>query len=162
VRTQRKRPESRFDIAAELESRFMTPSQTEETFDTLGNPLAGVETTATTTSITTPQPELEVPAAATPERIAHQKAASRGDEDAVGRHLTNQLRTLAQEVKRVRAQAAKDRALGGAALDPANWTTREWRLVQRSVERWRRLKGFKLAEQLLTSAVLLREANIIA
>jgi kinesin family protein 1 len=127
----------------------LTPSQTEEMFDH-GNPWAGLESTATTNSISTPLPELEL----TPAREL--------DTAVEQRHLTNQLRSLAQEVKRVRAQAAKDRALSGQVLDPANWTAKEWRLVHRSVERWRRLREFKLAEQVLTGAVQMREANIIA
>ena len=77
-------------------------------------------------------------------------------------HLTRQLRNMAQEMKRVRAQAAKDRALDRPVEEQADWSAKELRLVQWAVKRWQRLRVFKVAERLLTQAVLLREANVMA
>jgi kinesin family protein 1 len=76
-------------------------------------------------------------------------------------HLTRQLRNMAQEMKRVRAQAAKDRALDRPIEEQADWSARELKLVRWAVGQWKRLRVFKVAEQLLTQAVLLREANVM-
>jgi kinesin family protein 1 len=42
------------------------------------------------------------------------------------------------------------------------WSAKELRLVQGVVKRWRAMRAFKMAEQILTGAVDLREANVIA
>lgn len=75
--------------------------------------------------------------------------------------MTKQLRTLAQEVKRIRAQAAVNRARG-VSLSEEAWTPRELVLVRRAVEKWNELRNFAMAEQLLNMAGDVREANIIA
>jgi kinesin family protein 1 len=69
---------------------------------------------------------------------------------------------MALEVKRIRSQAAASRALERDVIEPASWSHRELKLVQDAVGRWKRLKMFKMAEQVLIGAVELREANIIA
>lgn len=83
------------------------------------------------------------------------------DADLEKQHLTRQLRNMAQEMKRVRAQAAKDRALERPIEEQADWSAKELKLVQWAVERWKRLRVFKVAERILTQAVLLREANVM-
>lgn len=75
--------------------------------------------------------------------------------------MTKQLRTLAQEVKRIRAQAVVNRARGVSAIEEA-WTPRELVLVRKAVEKWKDLRNFAMAEQLLHMAGDVREANIIA
>ena len=77
-------------------------------------------------------------------------------------HLTKQLKTLAQELKRTRAQAATIKALGGVEVEPAEWSVRELKLVNRAVEKWKSLRTYKMAEEILSGAVGLREANVIA
>ncbi|WVF68191.1 hypothetical protein IAT40_002956 [Kwoniella sp. CBS 6097] len=174
VRTQRKRPESRFDMATELESRLMSASQTEESLDPNGNPWAGPHaTTMTSNSVTTPMvneeevmiaedgseagTEQALPAIPT---IQDSKAAS--DVALHQEHLTRQLRTMAQEVKRIRSQAAAARATEQSSVEPADWTPRELRLVQGSIEKWKQLRYYVMAEQVLSGAVNIREANVIA
>lgn len=168
VRTQRgKRPESRHDMAADLESRFQTPSQTEETYDTLGIPWAGpMETTMTTNSLGTPQKPDEAEAEISMVESVEPNSPSweqRAEDKALEQqHLTQQLRSLAQEVKRIRSQAAKARALEDGSVEPADWSARELRLVKWAVGKWKRLRGFSIAEQILSGAVSMREANVIA
>lgn len=168
VRTLRgKRPESRADILGDMESRQMTPSQTEETLDTLGNPWAGaMDTTVTSLSIGTPQkPDFaEVEPTVIEAGAEYGRAPSQSAEDSAleQQHLTKQLKTLAQEVKRIRSQAAKARALEHVSVEPSNWTARELRLVKGAVKQWRRLRGYVIAEQILCGAVSLREANVIS
>ncbi|KAK8850531.1 hypothetical protein IAR55_004449 [Kwoniella newhampshirensis] len=77
-------------------------------------------------------------------------------------HLTRQLRTMAQEVRRIRSQAAVARAFEQTSVESANWSPKELRLVQGAVEQWKKLRSFTIAEQLLIGAVNVREANVIA
>ena len=77
-------------------------------------------------------------------------------------HLTRQLRNLAQELKKTRAQAAAARALQVETDEPSDWTARELRLARDAVHRWKGRRSFVLAEEILTRAVDLKEANVIA
>ena len=77
-------------------------------------------------------------------------------------HLTRQLKSLAQEVKRVRSQAAATRALGRDVIEPETWSPKQLNLARMAVGRWRKMRTFKMAEQILVSAVEVREANVIA
>jgi kinesin family protein 1 len=171
VRTLRKRPDSRYDIAAELESRLIATSQTDETLENGTNPWAAAHgTTLTTNSIGTPQaPELDAliaeersESAPTEPALAYTYNAKAEDAQLEQQHLTKQLQNLTQEVKRMRSQAAVARALQEVVFEPAHWSARELRLVQGAVERWKRLRNFTMAEEILSGAVLLREANVIA
>lgn len=175
VRTQRRRPDSRVDLA-ELESRFMASSHNGETPENNGNPWAGpLEATLTTNSIQTPlaieppdpvevedQSESDVNVSGTSLEPAIQLRSKGDSESLENQHLTRQLKTLAQEVKRMRSQAAAARALAKDVLDPADWTETQMRYAQMAVARWKRLRTFKMAEQILTGAVEIREANVIA
>nr|XP_018259742.1 kinesin [Kwoniella dejecticola CBS 10117]OBR81900.1 kinesin [Kwoniella dejecticola CBS 10117] len=175
VRTQRKRPESRYDISAELESRLMTASETQESLDPSSNPwLNGqMATTMTSNSIGTPVAQ-EV------DTVTMDEGSEAGTEHALlpafvksspakpsevilhQEHLTRQLKTMAQEVKRIKYQAAAARAMEQISDEPANWTARDLGLVQYAIKRWKCMKTFSMAEQILTGAVNVREANVIA
>ncbi|WWD07311.1 hypothetical protein V865_005409 [Kwoniella europaea PYCC6329] len=175
VRTQRKRPESRYDIFAELESRLMTASETQESLDPSSNPWANgqMATTMTSSSVGTPvaqdndKSNLEEGSEAGTEhplpQISQIPSVQKPSDSALHQeHLTRQLKTMAQEVKRIRSQAAAARALEQTSIEPANWTSRELRLVQDAVQRWKRLRLFAMAEEILMGAVNVREANVIA
>jgi len=147
----------------------MSASQTEESFEILTHPWNdGIRatTTITTNSIGTP---IE------PEHVSVDERSENGGElestaykaqaaDAAleQRHLTKRLQNLAQEVKRMRLQAAHERPFDDTQMLPTNWTAKELRLVQWAIDRWCRLKSFSMAEEILKVAVHLREANVIA
>ena len=163
VRSQRQKPESRIDISADVESRFLTPSADG---DPNVNPWADPnDPTMTGTSIRTPH---NVDGDRDNQVVDYGKTLLPAfvdgkveDADLEKQHLTRQLRNMAQEMKRVRAQAAKDRALERPIEEQADWSAKELKLVQWAVERWKRLRVFKVAERILTQAVLLREANVM-
>nr|XP_019007917.1 kinesin [Kwoniella pini CBS 10737]OCF46698.1 kinesin [Kwoniella pini CBS 10737] len=175
VRTQRKRPESRYDISAELESRLMTASETQESLDPNRNPWANgqIATTMTSDSIGTPvgqapdkfaieessEADTELPLLPA---FLQSSPAKSSDAALHQEHLTRQLRTMAQEVKRIRSQAAAARAMEKVSLEPADWSSGELRLVQEAVKCWKCLRSYSMAEEILTSAASLREANVIA
>jgi kinesin family protein 1 len=173
VRSQRRRPESRADLAVDLETRFTSGSQTDEPFEPSGNPWAGpLETTMTTDSIRTPfgldDPEIRI--SSTDQRsemdglhsLAPAIKLKSSDSALEQEHLARQLKTMALEVKRIRSQAAASRALERDVVETATWSARELALIQNAVRQWKSLRTFKMAEQILTGAVELREANIIA
>ena len=168
VRTQRKRPESRMDISnADLDSRFE---------DSPGdNPWATQNaTTLTSSSLGTPVmldgDRYDTPAvdgqseASTEQPIPlwaglDQKAR---DERLESQHLTKQLRSMAQELRKSRAQAVAAKALEHQVVEPVNWTSRELRLVRGAIDKWKTFRSYVMAEEILTRAVDLKEANIIA
>lgn len=174
MRTLRRRPDSRADLA-EVESRFLASSQNGETPEPNGNPWAGpLETTLTTESLQTPLALDNVDPIDLEHRSVSEVAGAAGlapafqlqlkqqDTTLETQHLTRQLQTLALEVKRIRSQAATARAFEKDILDPASWSSMELRLVQMVVSRWKELRSFKMAEQILAGAVDVREANVIA
>lgn len=148
----------------------MSTSQTEESGE---NPWAAAQgTTMTSNSLGTPamldvdkenypaidesvEADVEPAAAA----MINQKAADAAIEQ---QHLTRQLQNLARELKKSRSQAAATKALASVEVEPANWTARQMRLAQRVVFKWKQLRSYKMAEEILQRAVDVREANVIA
>lgn len=168
VRIQRRKTDSRMDLAAEFESR-LTGSQTDESPEPIGNPWAGPMETTTTEreSLHTPNGDDDVRYQETTSDTsllgpAIKLKLSSEDSTLEQEHLTRQLKSLALEVKRIRSQAAASRALEKEVIDTATWSSRELKLVQGAVQRWRGLRAFKMAEQILMGAVDVKEANVIA
>ncbi|AAW41182.2 kinesin, putative [Cryptococcus deneoformans JEC21] len=171
LRTQRRRPESRMDIA-DFDSHF------ERSANPLSNPWAGPGQTATMTSnsLATPVgPDVDVnivdeQSETSAEQALHTSSALQtpaydqkaADAKLHQEHLTKQLRMMAQEVKRIRSQAARAKAMEPGEMEPADWNAEEVRKLRRVVEKWKRLRGYKMAEEILLGAVDIREANIIA
>ena len=167
MRIQRRKTDSRMDLAAEFESRLTGP-QTDEPPEPIGNPWAGPMETTTTEreSLHTPNGDDDThyqdhrsdtsllgPAI---------KLISSEDSTLEQEHLTRQLKSLALEVKRIRSQAAASRALDKEVVDTATWSARELKLIQGAIKKWRGLRAFKMAEQILMGAVDVKEANVIA
>lgn len=149
----------------------MASSQNGETIESNANPWAGpLETTLTTESPQTPLALDNIE----PVEIEHRSVSEvsnalasaiqlkQHDTSLENQLLTRQLQTLALEVKRIRAQAAASRALDRDIIDLATWSVIDLRLVQGAATKWKRMRSFKMAEQILTGAVDLREANVIA
>lgn len=158
------------DLAAEFESR-LTNSQTDEPLEPIGNPWAGPMETTTTEreSIHTPlgdednirfidqQSDTEAKHTLGPAIKLHSEDSTLEQE-----HLTRQLKSLALEVKRIRSQAAASKALEKDIVETASWSSRELKLVQGAVKKWRGMRSFRMAEQVLQGAVDVKEANVIA
>ncbi|WVW80817.1 hypothetical protein I302_102806 [Kwoniella bestiolae CBS 10118] len=150
-------------------------SETQESLDPSSNPWANgqLATTMTSNSVGTPvahdhdKSTMEEGSEAGTEHPIPQFSPivpSQKSSDAAlhQEHLTRQLKTMAQEVKRIRSQAAAARVLEQSSVEPANWTSRELRLVQSAVQQWKRLRLFSMAEEILAGAVSMREANVMA
>ncbi|ODN82908.1 hypothetical protein L202_01159 [Cryptococcus amylolentus CBS 6039] len=171
VRTQRKRPESRADFGDFDIDRSADPSSNPwaapghsltVTSNSLGTPVGqevDVHVYDERSETSTEQPlGLSTPASPAP-GFQDQKAA---DVKLHQDHLTRQLKSMAQEVKRVRSEAARARALETVDMEPESWGVEELRKIRWVLERWEKLRGYRMAEEILTGAVDLREANVIA
>jgi kinesin family protein 1 len=149
----------------------MSASQTEESIDNAANPWTHAQgTTMTSLSVQTPlQHDIErndrSPSAVLEEAPLLSTSYQQKAADAVieQEHLTMQLRNMAQEMKRVKAQAAIARAMDSAViLETITWSARELKLVKWVVGKWKTMRRFVMAEEILKRAVDLREANVIA
>ncbi|WVQ70657.1 hypothetical protein IAR50_000179 [Cryptococcus sp. DSM 104548] len=171
VRTQRKRPESRADFGEFDIDRSADPSSNPwaapghsltVTSNSLGTPVGqevDVHIHDERSETSTEQPfGLSTPVSPAPGYYDQKTADAKLHQD----HLTRQLKSMAQEVKRVRSEAAKARALESVDMEPEDWGTEELRKVRWVLEKWEKLRGYQLAEEILTGAVDLREANVIA
>jgi kinesin family protein 1 len=173
------RPESRLDLAGELESRFLSTSQTEENPETMTNPWAGPGgTTLTTMSLGTPmvvqlsddaiidevtsERDLEASSAVITPSSTASKQKPLAEVSLEHEHMARQLRQLAQELKRSKSEAAVNRALNGSPTEAATWSSEELRLVSLAISRWKRLRWHSMARQIMNLAGELKEANIVA
>lgn len=171
VRTLRGRPDSRMDMAAEIESRMMTASVAGESIaDPTSNPWGdGLTSTGTpalmndtdTSDTRTEGPSDPADSNSRSEGVGSVRFAQTDDLALEQQALTKQLKSLAQEVKRMRSQAAITR-VGGTPAPDVQWTPREIVLARKAADKWKKLRNFAMAEQLLTAAGDVREANIIA
>lgn len=162
VRTLRGRPESRLDLNSEIDSKILASLADESTDNnpwdltyTNGNGNASPRGMYDHSDGWT-EPDSPSRPSSRPDN------SSSADSTLEQQALTKQLRTLAQEVKRMRTQAAVARARGMSIPDVADWTPRELVLARKAVEHWKRLRNFAMAEQMLMAAADVREANIIA
>lgn len=168
VRTLRGRPESRLDMAAELESRMMSTS--ESVADPTSNPWGDGVGTSNGTLVNQDFDSSDIRTEGAPEGTDSNSRGEAGSsvrfsisEDMVlEQQALKQLKTLAQELKRMKSQAAVARVSGLPAPDIGTWTPRELVLARKAVDKWKGLRNFSMAEQLLTAAGDVREANIIA
>jgi kinesin family protein 1 len=174
VRTMRGRPESRLDMAGDDSFRFPSASLADESIaeetDPTSNPwgdgmvltgMGGSGTPALVHDTDTSDTRTEVPELdGSPRLLPTGRFERFGDDVALEQQvLTKQLKSLALEVKRMRSQAASGSA---GELPDVEWTPHELMLVRKAVDKWKRLRNFAMAEQMLMVAGDVREANIIA
>lgn len=176
VRTLRRRPESRVgppETWSEPDngSKLTSTAYTEESMDASTNPWGAPGTSVTSPSISTPniadllKDDIRVEEAGggtsgpdTPSKVTRQS------EDAAieHQHMQKQLRHIAEEMKRLRSQAVARALEQTNPYEPEVYSARQLGLLGTVVKQWRQLKSFATAEDILTSAVDLREANVLA
>lgn len=77
-------------------------------------------------------------------------------------HMEHQLRLVRAQMKRIiDARARGETDLDSMAFEPVIYSAKQLRLIRRVLDRWRAHRTFSMAEVILTSAVLVKEANII-
>ncbi|KIY73283.1 kinesin-domain-containing protein [Cylindrobasidium torrendii FP15055 ss-10] len=78
-------------------------------------------------------------------------------------HMEHQLRMVRAQMKRViEARARGEEDLADMDYEPVIYTARQLRLIRRVLDKWRAHRSFSMAEIVLSTAVALKEANIIS
>lgn len=77
-------------------------------------------------------------------------------------HMEHQLRLVRTQMKRIiDARARGETDLDSMEFEPVIYSARQLRLIRKVLDRWRAHRTFSMAEVILTSAVLVKEANVI-
>ncbi|KAK7471223.1 hypothetical protein VKT23_002632 [Stygiomarasmius scandens] len=78
-------------------------------------------------------------------------------------HMEYQLRLVKAQMKRlIDARARGETDLESMDFEPVIYTARQLRLIRKVLDKWRAHRSFSMAEVVLSSAVLLKEANVIS
>lgn len=77
-------------------------------------------------------------------------------------HMEHQLRLVRSQMKRlIDARARGETDIEIEYFEPVIYSARQLRLIRKVLDKWRSHRSFSMAEVILSSAVLLKEANII-
>lgn len=77
-------------------------------------------------------------------------------------HMEHQLRLVRNQMKRlIDARARGETDLEAAEFEPVIYSAKQLRLIRKVLDKWRAHRSFSMAEMVLSSAVLIKEANII-
>lgn len=77
-------------------------------------------------------------------------------------HMQHQLKLVQNQMRRlVDARSRGDVDVDIAQFEPVIYSARQLRLIRKVLDRWRAHRAFSMAEAVLSSAVLVKEANII-
>ncbi|KIY45170.1 kinesin-domain-containing protein [Fistulina hepatica ATCC 64428] len=78
-------------------------------------------------------------------------------------HMEHQLRLVQLQMKRIiDARARGETDLEAMKFEPIIYSARQLRLIRKVLDKWRAHRGFSMAELVLSSAVLVKEANVIS
>ncbi|KAG5643581.1 hypothetical protein DXG03_000634 [Asterophora parasitica] len=77
-------------------------------------------------------------------------------------HMEHQLRLVRNQMRRLIDARSRGEELEGAEFEPVIYTAKQLRLIRKVLDRWRAHRSFSMAEMVLSSAVLVKEANIIS
>jgi len=77
-------------------------------------------------------------------------------------HMEHQLRLVRLQMKRlIDARSRGELDSEAAAFEPVIYSAKQLRLIRKVLDRWRAHRSFSMAEVVLSSAVVIKEANII-
>ncbi|KAL0949081.1 hypothetical protein HGRIS_009175 [Hohenbuehelia grisea] len=78
-------------------------------------------------------------------------------------HMEHQLTLVRNHMKRLLdARARGDTDVPGEEFEPVIYSAKQLRLIRKVLDKWRAHRSFSMAEVVLSSAVLVKEANIIS
>ncbi|KAG6845825.1 hypothetical protein H0H87_002513 [Tephrocybe sp. NHM501043] len=77
-------------------------------------------------------------------------------------HMEHQLRLVRNQMRRLIDARAKGEELEGERFEPVIYSARQLRIIRKVLDRWRAHRSFSMAEMVLSSAVMIKEANIIS
>lgn len=77
-------------------------------------------------------------------------------------HMEHQLKLVRMQMKRlIDARARGETDIDVEEFDPVIYSARQLRLIRKVLDKWRAHRSFSMAEVILSSAVLIKEANVI-
>ncbi|KAG6885494.1 hypothetical protein C0993_001101 [Termitomyces sp. T159_Od127] len=77
-------------------------------------------------------------------------------------HMEHQLRLVRNQMRRLIDARARGEELEGEDYEPVIYSAKQIRLIRKVLDRWRAHRSFSMAELVLMSAVMIKEANIIS
>ncbi|KAG6918495.1 hypothetical protein DXG01_013855 [Tephrocybe rancida] len=77
-------------------------------------------------------------------------------------HMEHQLKLVRNQMRRLIDARAKGEELEGEQFEPVIYSAKQLRLIRKALDRWRAHRSFSMAEMVLSSAVMIKEANIIS
>ncbi|KAJ7229095.1 kinesin-like protein [Mycena pura] len=78
-------------------------------------------------------------------------------------HMEHQLRMVRMQMRRlIDARARGETDLGAMEFEPVIYGAKQLRLIRKVLDKWRAHRAFSMAEIVLSSAVMVKEANIIS
>jgi kinesin family protein 1 len=77
-------------------------------------------------------------------------------------HMEHQLRLVRTQMKRlIDARARGETEIDVVEFEPVIYTAKQLRMIRKVLDKWRAHRSFSMAEAILSTAVLVKEANII-
>ncbi|KAG6894054.1 hypothetical protein C0992_007670 [Termitomyces sp. T32_za158] len=76
-------------------------------------------------------------------------------------HMEHQLRLVRNQMRRLIDARARGEELEGEDYEPVVYSAKQIRLIRKVFDRWRAHRSFSMAELVLSSAAMIKEANII-
>lgn len=76
-------------------------------------------------------------------------------------HMEYQLRLVRNQMRRLIDASARGEELEGEDYEPVIYSAKQIRLIRKVLDRWRAHRSFSMAELVLSSAVMIKEANVI-
>ena len=94
--------------------------------------------------------------------IKHEDSPEAEDLQVEKDHMEHQLRMVKAQMKRmIDARSRGETDLAAMDFEPVIYSARQLRLIRKVLDKWRAHRAFSMAEAVLSSAVLIKEANII-
>lgn len=155
------RPESRMSLMDDVWSESGRPLPSEITDDTSLDAWAGaVSTGQGSPAIDTPTKDFHPPFDSSLTAIS--EASEADDLKEEKEHMERQMKIVKAQMKRLldaRARGENEAEL--EMFEPAIYSAKQLRLIRKVLDKWRAHRSFSMAEQVLSHAVIVKEANVI-
>ncbi|KZS92630.1 kinesin-domain-containing protein [Sistotremastrum niveocremeum HHB9708] len=157
------RPESSLSHTNDVWSEFGRPFEDAFTDDTSIDNAAIQENPELEDSVREMQEQMEAQRADFESRLSALSESSEAEDLRVEKtHMEHQLKLLQTRMKKVMGLHIRRSEDELEDLDPIVYTAKQLRLIRKVLDKWRAHRAFSMAELTLSSAVLLKEANIIS
>jgi kinesin family protein 1 len=77
------------------------------------------------------------------------------------RQMEHQLKLIQNQMKRIIDARARGEELDKMEFEPAIYSAKQLKLIRKVLDKWRAHRSFSMAELVLSSAVVIKEANVI-